>query len=833
MSLVIDKIIDLTTYEHNPSPKIVEQLSIVHESKDGDITQYYIVPGTKQAGDKESKAIGIYHQGDQNTPGWYTYNDYDELVWKSKKGSRITRQRITRLGIKAFPNVGAIAYYKLAYRNLSRILAPVNYVTHKYKAPILKAEQYPTYIHFTIIPPDQTNTAPEDLIEYTVYRICMQWNVFTLEYVTYDLEYDVPIPSTTGTYSCWCIGYVNEGEACSNESNVIDLDIQGTRTDWPDVTPGSEDIYIHSMHFDTEGKLEGTLTNGGIVASDNRPPIGDSVIVEQIIPKGTNIANLTVDGVTTQLFAPNSGGGGGASVMYGQTPPSSNLGSDGSLYIQYKYVEDTGNNSTKEQQPPRPEVVQEYIKIDGLWLPIDTGDGTNVYNIIPAVLNGTTAPVSDDLYEGQQYIQYGEEPIYNSALNWTSDFSDSQTQVSGWEFVVNEDITIIGLRGRICNNGTASLRIGTTSKILATVSDIQMPAGEWFDVMLDTPIHATTGEHYIVQILSSYGLYYYQGTPSSKLRTDKVSYVQSRYSSFPGSTESDIVYSADILIETGEVIEKIIASWYKLNGTPQPIQVSEQYSPTIKVIESPQGIVFDKVQYYNHNGTRLYHKEYVEVGGNAEWSTRDIWATTPNGQAVPGILQNITTNLNLYKAGLDKYIDLSKHINTDTDCTMINWNVDDGNTEIAVDPNDFKFYINNNYVTSITLNSNFYVQFNSQQININQRDNRSRRYGTAIIEGIDCKAFKIRFEGWAPYKNQDDAHLCIWELFLIDTGDAYIHLESVGANADWTGSFTFFDVPYTLNMNNVDVSFYRQESGSSIVWNVINKPYVVIEDPAG
>lgn len=34
------------------------------------------------------------------------------------------------------------------------------------------------------------------------------------------------------------------------------------------------------------------------------------------------------------------------------------------------------------------------------------------------------------------------------------------------------------------------------------------------------------------------------------------------------------------------------------------------------------------------------------------------------------------------------------------------------------------------------------------------------------------------------------------------------------------------------NMNNVDVSFYRQESGSSIVWNVINKPYVVIEDPA-
>lgn len=273
MALTFEKEINLNEYADNPSPKVVEQLSIVHESREGDITQYYIVPGTKQAGDKESKAIGIYHRGDQNTPGWYTYDDYDELVWKSKKGSRITRQRITRLGIKAFPNVGAIAHYKLAYRNLSRILAPVNYVTHKYKAPILEAEQHSTYIHFTIIPPDQTNTAPEDLIEYTVYRICMQWNVFTLEYVTYDLEYDVPIPSTTGTYSCWCIGYVNEGEACSNESNVIDLDIQGIRPDWPDVTPGSEEIYINQLRFDNQGYLIGNLTNGMQIRSSNHLPI--------------------------------------------------------------------------------------------------------------------------------------------------------------------------------------------------------------------------------------------------------------------------------------------------------------------------------------------------------------------------------------------------------------------------------------------------------------------------------------------------------------------------------------------------------------------------------
>lgn len=273
MPLTFEKEINLTEYEGNPSPKVVEQLAIVHESQQGDISQYYIVPVTKQAGDKASLAIGIKHERTNNTPAYYTYDDYDELTWNTKKGSRITRQRIDRLGVKAFPNVGAIAHYKLTYRNLSRILAPVNYVTHKYKSPILSAELHETYIHFTITPPDTSNTSEEDLIEYQVYRICMQWNQFTLEYVTYDLEYDVPLPPTTGTYSCWCIGYVNEGEACSNDSNTIDLDIQGTRSDWPNITPGSEDIYIKQMYFNENGYLIGVLTNGDSVQSGNHLPI--------------------------------------------------------------------------------------------------------------------------------------------------------------------------------------------------------------------------------------------------------------------------------------------------------------------------------------------------------------------------------------------------------------------------------------------------------------------------------------------------------------------------------------------------------------------------------
>ena len=42
MALDIEKVIDLTAYAGNPAPKVVSQLSIIHESSDGELVQYYI-----------------------------------------------------------------------------------------------------------------------------------------------------------------------------------------------------------------------------------------------------------------------------------------------------------------------------------------------------------------------------------------------------------------------------------------------------------------------------------------------------------------------------------------------------------------------------------------------------------------------------------------------------------------------------------------------------------------------------------------------------------------------------------------------------------------------
>ena len=40
MALDIEKVIDLTAYAGNPAPKVVSQLSIIHESSDGELVQY-------------------------------------------------------------------------------------------------------------------------------------------------------------------------------------------------------------------------------------------------------------------------------------------------------------------------------------------------------------------------------------------------------------------------------------------------------------------------------------------------------------------------------------------------------------------------------------------------------------------------------------------------------------------------------------------------------------------------------------------------------------------------------------------------------------------------
>ena len=65
MALDIEKVIDLTAYAGNPAPKVVSQLSIIHESSDGELVQYYIETVNHSQGDKQPMPL-VYTTGNRS-----------------------------------------------------------------------------------------------------------------------------------------------------------------------------------------------------------------------------------------------------------------------------------------------------------------------------------------------------------------------------------------------------------------------------------------------------------------------------------------------------------------------------------------------------------------------------------------------------------------------------------------------------------------------------------------------------------------------------------------------------------------------------------------------
>ena len=263
MALVIEKTIDLTAYGKNPEPKVVSQLSIIHEACDGELVQYYIDPENETEGDKNTYAIGVYDKDSQN----YSYNDYDEVNWNDPD-QRICGNRIERLGVKAFPDIGAIAFYKLKYRNISRIVAPVNRKNTKSTAPTLAAVvNSDGTITFTITPPEEP--------EYACYRIVMQKDYYEEDHITYDLVLSVDRPKITGSYKCFAIGYGKEGQLLSKDSNVVNLSLTGKSDVFapPYYTKAQikkmiDDVTPETLVIDTalDAKSKNPVTNAALTA---------------------------------------------------------------------------------------------------------------------------------------------------------------------------------------------------------------------------------------------------------------------------------------------------------------------------------------------------------------------------------------------------------------------------------------------------------------------------------------------------------------------------------------------------------------------------------------
>ena len=308
MAIAFDKRIDLTNYEGNPEPLIVEQLSIIHESSDGEIVQYYIKPKNQTQGDKNSHAIGVY---DKESKTW-SYHDFDALVW-NRPGQRISGNRIERLGIKAFPGMGACAFYKLAHRKITRIVIPVNRKKQQNTAPELAAAvNADGSVTFTITPPEKP--------EYECYRIVMDYDIYSEEYITYDLELTVPKPGISGEYRCYAVGYGEEGQLYSRESNVILLTLAG-RAD------------AFSAPFYTKADVDRLTTLKRLSFTGH----------QDVSYNGRQDVSVEI---------PRQEG----AVLVGTDEPDAETGVNGSVYVQY------------EISGEAPEIVGEWIKLEGIWI---------------------------------------------------------------------------------------------------------------------------------------------------------------------------------------------------------------------------------------------------------------------------------------------------------------------------------------------------------------------------------------------------------------------------------------------------------------------------------
>lgn len=269
MALIFEQQINLTEYTDNPTPKLVQQLSIIHEARDGELVQYYIAANGIE-GDKNTHAIGVAVLNEYGQIDHYDYIDYTEVEWNSP-AARITRQRIDRLNVKAFPGVGAIAAYKLAYRSVSQIVAPVNYAIERQAAPKLTASISTDHrsITFTLTDPTQKDDSG-NTISYFCYRIVMVLDYHQLEYITYEKQITVTDLPVSGTYLCYAIGYINEGEVCSYNSESLVANLIGIYNAWPEVSPGYRLSYTLSRYLQNVRLTAstGSHTDASIDATD-------------------------------------------------------------------------------------------------------------------------------------------------------------------------------------------------------------------------------------------------------------------------------------------------------------------------------------------------------------------------------------------------------------------------------------------------------------------------------------------------------------------------------------------------------------------------------------
>lgn len=158
---------------------------------------------------------------------------------------------------------------------------------------------------------------------------------------------------------------------------------------------------------------------------------GSTVTVTQILSSGTKIAEIDVDGTTTDLYAPNGGGGGGSTVSITRKVLSgenfADITIDGTTTQLYatnttysNFVGATSQDAGAAGLVPAPTTsdVDKYLKGDGTWATVSGGGGGSTVTITPSLVSGIkVADYSIDSTSGSLYAPINADDMTLSAYN--------------------------------------------------------------------------------------------------------------------------------------------------------------------------------------------------------------------------------------------------------------------------------------------------------------------------------------------------------------------------------------------------------------------------------
>lgn len=208
MALAFETIKNLTTeVDQNVEPYYVRTPYLIHEP-DNSLFQYYIQPETDAAWDKRADV---------------NLGQYKVLPWVDPQHHLSTRA-VSKIGVKQFPQIGAIGFYKDLYTSQSYILAPVHAKQEVFDPPIITAVLSGDVVRLTITPPED--------VTYTCYKVIMRSGYFAVEYVVYNPISAVHKPLVNGDYEVTAIGYNELTGIFSSPSNVVNITVTGGRHNW-------------------------------------------------------------------------------------------------------------------------------------------------------------------------------------------------------------------------------------------------------------------------------------------------------------------------------------------------------------------------------------------------------------------------------------------------------------------------------------------------------------------------------------------------------------------------------------------------------------------------